>query len=296
MAAADNGSDGGEAFSARMKAVEAAWQSHLLQYALSYCLAYRNFARLAPGLAVLTGDDAASRLFHGQLNAACFALVSDILVVAALAETIQPLLDTRPALRQVCAGALDRVWAVLPPVTGNRYLHFVLGTAAEDPRWRQAPDLVALLPDILALNGQIFSSSPFIMQTQLLNGHARMILTSRAVHDHAEDSFPPADYAPFRQALLQAPLAALPANAGDVWRAAGWMELCFHLSMLVDPPIHHHGREMRARVDALHQDLLGRPFSAGGPDGERLEAPRALQSLLWIAERSRPLTPDQVRL
>lgn len=296
MVAADSSGDSEVPFYENTKMLEKAWQSHLLQYALSYCIAYRNFAPLAPGMAVLDGDDRAKTLFHGQLTACCFALVSDSLVVAAQAEQLLPLLDTRPALHQVCAGALERTWAVLPPITGDRYIDFVLGAAAENPRWRQAKDLRGTLPDILDLEGQIFSPSPFIIQTQLLNGHLKMFLTQLVVMAHAEDTYPKQDFLYTRQAILKAPLSALPANAGDVWKAAEVMELCFHLSMLVDPLIRHNGQRMRARVDSLHQSLLGKPFFEGGPSGERLETPRAMQSLMRIAELSRPLTPNQVRL
>lgn len=296
MAVTGNEGEGAELFSTRTDAVEKAWRSHLLQYALSYCIAYRNFASLAPGMAALEGDDAATRLFHGQLNAACFALVSDSLVVAALAEPLLPLLDTRPALRQVCMGALDRAWAALPPFIGDRYLHFVLGAAQEDARWRQTPDLAVMLPDIRALNGEIFSASPFIIQTQLTNGHARMLLTSMSVQNHARNTFPPAAFETLQAALLQAPLMEPPANPGNVWSAAAAMELCFHLCMLVDPPIRHNGSRMRARVDTLHQNLLGKAFFAHHPSGDRLEAPRAMQSLMQIADLTRPLRAGQVRL
>lgn len=296
MAITESSGDGEAPFYEHSQLLKKAWQSHLLQYALSYCIAYRNFAPLAPGMAALEGDDKATRIFHGQLTACCFALVSDSLVIAAQAEQLLPLLDTRPALRQVCAGALERTWAVLPPFTGDRYIGFVLSTAAEDPRWRQAKDLRGTLPDILDLEGQIFSPSPFIIQTQLLNGHARMILTQLVVMANAEDTYPREDFLDTRQAILKAPLSALPANAGDVWKAAEVMELCFHLCMLVDPLIRHNGQRMQTRVDSLHQSLLDKPFFGGGPSGERLETPHAMQSLMRIAELSRPLTPNQVRL
>lgn len=283
-------------FLKRMGEVEKAWTAPLLQYALSYSIAFRNFRLSAPGMTALEGDEDHRTRFHSHLLAATLALVPTSLPVAAIAQTRLPLLDTRPALYPLCAGALARTWSLQQPFIANPYLYFVLGDAAQDTHWQHAPDLLNSLPRAADLETDIFSPNPFILRTELLNGHLRMLIASRALYGHVRDTIPEASAHKVTDALLKAPLAALPANQGDVWNTAEMMELCFHLCMLVDPPIRHEGSRMRQRVDALHRRRLGDAFFDGRSGGDRIIPSRALESLMHIAEKSRPRHASEVRL